>query len=302
MLNQGWIYGDRPKTAQVGLTVLEFLTQTYRHSTREEWLARIHQQQIFIDGQSAQAEQVIKKNQQITYHRAPWEEPDVPLNYEILHEEIDFLIINKPAGLPVLPGGNFLENTLLFQLGRHFPDETPSPIHRLGRGTSGLMILARSPLAKKQLSQQLREHQITKIYRALIPAGDYPDRLTIQTPIGKVFHPILGTIYAAHPQGKFAHSEMTVLGRSPHSSIVAMDILTGRPHQIRIHLASIGYPLIGDRLYGTDGLPIIPDNPENATLPGECGYHLHAHYLKFLHPQHQQVLEFIAPTPTILNP
>jgi 23S rRNA pseudouridine1911/1915/1917 synthase len=301
MLNQGWIYRDRPQPAHVGLTVLDFFAQTYRHSTREEWGDRLAREQILIDGEVAKADQILQKNQQIEYHRDPWEEPDAPLNYEILHQETDFLIINKPAGLPVLPGGYFLENSLLHQLRHHFPNETPIPIHRLGRGTSGLMILARSPLAKNKLSQQLRQHQITKVYRALIPPGDYPNRLTINTPIGKVFHPILGTIHAADPQGKFSQSEMTVVRRSPDSSIVEMDILTGRPHQIRIHLASIGYPLIGDPLYGTDGLPMIATNPAETSLPGECGYHLHAHHLKFLHPQDQRELEFIAPAPAILS-
>ncbi|NJN71401.1 MAG: RluA family pseudouridine synthase [Limnothrix sp. RL_2_0] len=301
MLNQGWVYYDRVRPSYAGLTVWDFYTQIYRHSTRAEWGDRLLSQQIFVDGEPAKPDQILKKNQRLEYHRAPWVEPDAPLDYEILHKENDFLIINKPSGLPVLPGGFFLENTLLHQLRREFPNETPIPIHRLGRGTSGLMILARSPLAKTNLSQQLRQHQITKVYRALIPAGDYPDHLTITTPIGKVPHPILGTIHAAHPDGKFSQSEMSVVWRSPETSIIEMDILTGRPHQIRIHLASIGYPLVGDPLYGTDGLPLIAENPTDTSLPGECGYHLHAHHLQFAHPRSSKTMDFFSPAPAILE-
>ena len=301
MLNQGWIYYDRVKPKHAGLTVWDFYAQNYRHSSREEWGDRLKAQRIFVDGVAATAEQILKKNQHLEYHREPWDEPDAPLDYEILHQENDFLIIHKPSGLPVLPGGFFLENTLLHQLRHHFPNETPIPIHRLGRGTSGLMILARSPLAKKNLSQQLREHKITKVYRALIPAGDYPDHLTIKTSIGKVPHPILGTIHAAHPDGKFSQSEMTVIRRSPKNSIIEMDILTGRPHQIRIHVASIGYPLVGDPLYDSTGQPIIADNPQESSLPGDCGYHLHAHHLEFLHPATNKKLSFFSSDANLPN-
>ena len=294
MLNQGWIYRDRLKPKHIGLTVLDFYTQTYRHSTREEWSKRIAEGRMFIDGHSVTAEFVLEKNQRLEYHREPWDEPDAPLDYKILHEEPDFLIIDKPSGLPVLPGGFFLENTLLHQLRLQFPNETPVPIHRLGRGTSGLMILARSPLAKKNLSQQLRQHKITKIYHALIPVGDYPEQLVITHAIGKVPHPVLGSIHAANPDGKYSHSELTVLKRGSKHSVVAMDIKTGRPHQIRIHTAAIGFPLVGDPLYAPGGLPMIPTDPNQTALPGDLGYTLRAMILKFHHPRTSEPLHFQA--------
>ncbi|WP_024545511.1 RluA family pseudouridine synthase [Picosynechococcus sp. NKBG15041c] len=294
MLNQGWVYRDRVKPAWAGLSVLDFYAQNYRHSTRPEWAARIDKQQIFVDGKPALWGQILAANQTLEYHREPWEEPDVPLNFSILHQDPHFWIIEKPAGLPVMPAGNFLENTLLGQLKTQFPQENLAPIHRLGRGTSGLMILGRSPLGKQHLTQQLREHQITKIYRALIPAGDYPDQVTIKTPIGKVAHLTLGTIFVAKADGLFAHSEMQVLQRFNDLSLVQVQIFTGRPHQIRIHMAAIGYPLVGDPLYLPGGLPKVANGDQRTALPGDCGYFLNAHYLQFMHPSGQQVVEFFS--------
>jgi 23S rRNA pseudouridine1911/1915/1917 synthase len=117
------------------------------------------------------------------------------------------------------------------------------------------------------LSRQLREstaaahdlqapHPICKTYRALVGAGDLPDRFTITTPIGKVNHPVLGYLYAASPSGLPAYSEGRVLRRAPESTVVEVTIRTGRPHQIRIHLAAAGYPLVGDPLYGVGGRPL----------------------------------------------
>ncbi len=301
MLNHGWVYRDEILLKDAGLTILDYYCQNYHHSSRQEWSDRLTRGQITLDNQRATTNQILRHNQCLAYHRPPWEEPDVPLDYGILHQDTDFLIISKPSGLPVLPGGQFLENTLLYHLRQHFPNAPPVPIHRLGRGTSGLMIMGRSPHGRKQLSQQLRQHRIKKIYRALIPAGDYPDHLTICEKIGRIPHPLLGTIHAATPTGKFAQSTMRVIQRSADTSIVEMDILTGRPHQIRIHLAAIGYPLVGDPLYGVGGQPIMPDNPAETALPGDCGYYLHAHTLKFCHPRTQAKLTFQAVAPAILQ-
>ena len=134
------------------------------------------------------------------------------------------------------------------------------------------------------MAKQLREHQITKIYQAIIPAGDYPDELVINQPICKVPHLILGTIFGATPDGKYAHSEMTVLQRHAKKSLVQVKILTGRPHQIRIHMAAIAYPLVGDPLYDIGGVPKIPADPQQTALPGDLGYYLRATELKFKHP------------------
>jgi 23S rRNA pseudouridine1911/1915/1917 synthase len=121
---------------------------------------------------------------------------------------------------------------------------------------------------------------IKKIYLALVADNSIPDNLIIDHPIGKIPHPILGYIYGATPQGKFAHSECRVIQRNSDNAIVEVRIFTGRPHQIRIHLATAGYPLLGDPLYGVGGL-----FKNEIAVPGDCGYYLHAYQLSFFHPR-----------------
>jgi len=181
-MNQGWVYRNYISQREAGVTVLDYYTRNYPHSSAIAWQERIATHQIRLDEQSTTPETRLQVGQLLTYHRPPWQEPVVPLNIEVLHDDPDLLIVSKPAGLPVLPGGGFLEHTLLWQLKQRYPNDTPYPIHRLGRGTSGLMLLARSPAARANLSQQMRDRQMQKTYRALISNCDLPDRFTITQP------------------------------------------------------------------------------------------------------------------------
>jgi 23S rRNA pseudouridine1911/1915/1917 synthase len=297
-MNQGWTYRDR--VAQSGLTLLDYYSQRYRHSSQAEWRERILSGQILLDGAPADPEQMLQLGQQLTYHRLPWQEPDAPLEFETLFADADLLVIAKPSGLPVLPGGGFLEHTLLGQLAQQHPTETPLPIHRLGRGTSGLMLLARSTQARAELSRQMRQRQICKVYRALVGVGDLPDAFTVTQPIGKIPYPGLGYLYAATAEGQFAQSDCRVLQRRADSTLLEVSILTGRPHQIRIHLASVGYPLLGDPLYGIGGLP-LPQTQTKLPVPGDCGYLLHAYKLEFEHPSSAKLMQFSCSPPPQLS-
>ena len=309
-MNQGWRYFNRVDRQSAGMTVLDYYAQHYPHSSLAEWRSRIALGQIFLEGQTAAAEDLLQCGQSLIYQRPPWQEPDAPLSFEVLYEDPDLLVIAKPSGLPVLPGGGFLEHTLLHQLRRTYPQETPVPIHRLGRGTSGLMLLARSSLAKSVLSQQLRENtlaphpdrQLRKVYRALASGTDMSDRFTVTAPIGKIFHPNLGYIHGAAPDGKPALSHCSVIERRAKMTLIEVSILTGRPHQIRIHLAAAGYPLQGDPLYGAGGLPLTrAAHPgEIIPVPGDCGYLLHASRLKFVHPRTVEPMDWTSVPPPLL--
>lgn len=296
-MNQGWTYTDRLRSTADGKSVLDYYTEKYLHSGREQWQAKIEQGQILLDGQAVTQQTTLKAGQTLTYHRLPWQEPTVPLDFEVLYEDEDLWAIAKPSGLPVLPGGDCLAHTLLHQLRRRYPQETPVPVHRLGRATSGLMLIAKSQAAREGLSAQFRERSLSKIYRALIGPTDLPDHFTCDYPIGKVPYAPMGYLYAHAPNGLAAYSECHILRRDLDSTLVEVSISTGRAHQIRIHLAAAGYPLLGDPLYAAGGLPTA----DGTAIPSDGGYWLHSHRVRFAHPRTGKTLSITAEPPAVLQ-
>jgi 23S rRNA pseudouridine1911/1915/1917 synthase len=284
-LNNGFDYREQINNPGSGLTVLDYLARTYRHSSPRDWQDRLLHGEVFLDGRQVGPEAVPHRGQWLVWRRPPWVEPDVPLSYAVLYKDGELLAAAKPCGLPTLPGGGFLEHTLLMLVRKRYPEATP--IHRLGRGTSGIVLFARTASARSDLCEALRQNRITKIYRAL--AGGIParDSFSIDTPIGPVPHPKLGTVNAACPEGRFALSRVTVLERRTDSSLLEVRIETGRPHQIRIHLAAAGHPLRGDPLYASGGG--IKDS--GAALPGDPGYLLHAERVLLRNPADGKILE-----------
>jgi 23S rRNA pseudouridine1911/1915/1917 synthase len=249
------------------------------------------------------AEAALNTGDALAWERPPWEEPDVPRAFTVLHEDDDLLVVDKPAGLPVLPGGGYVENTLLHLLRARTPGSAPIPVHRLGRGTSGVLLLARSAIARRRLAEDFRDAtrrasgSMRKVYRALTGAAPgLPSLLEITQPIGPVAHPTLGWVHAAAPAGKPAQSKCRILRRTPDNTLWEIDLITGRPHQIRIHLAWAGAPLLGDPLYAAGGMPRIPIDGR-PPVPGDCGYWLHACSLTLIHPRSGATLTFSAPPP-----
>jgi 23S rRNA pseudouridine1911/1915/1917 synthase len=147
-------------------------------------------------------------------------------------------------------------------------------LHRLGRGPARSSRTAGAPCRRAAW----RDGRVDKVYRALV-TGVPPPTLSIDTPIGLVGHPRLGRVHAASPEGRPALTRLRVIGPGDGGTIVEVTIPTGRPHQIRIHLAAAGHPLVGDPLYVVGGGP----GPEPG-LPGDGGYRLHAHRLVLAHP------------------
>ena len=276
-LNSGWSYREQVGAAAAGLTALDYLAATRPHSTAAEWADRFARGELEIEGTRASAAAVLQLGHLIVWHRPPWDEPDVPRQFAIVHEDDSIVAVNKPSGLPTMPAGGFLEHTLMHLLRQRFPEA--SPLHRLGRCTSGLVLFARTHAAAAVLSKAWRDHEVKKTYRALACGVSMLDRIEIAAAIGPVPHPQLGRVYAASTTGKASRSVAMVVERGADHTLFNVDIATGRPHQIRIHLACAGHPLVGDPLYDVGGT--IKANPG---LPGDGGYLLHAEHLSFVHP------------------
>jgi 23S rRNA pseudouridine1911/1915/1917 synthase len=276
-VNAGFEYREEVGPEAAGRTVIAWLAARYPHSTVAAWRERLAAGEVRVDGEVALATDVLRPGQSLAWRRPPWEEPAAPLSFAVLFRDEHLLAVAKPRGLPSVPSGGFLEHTLLFRVRRLHPEAVP--MHRLGRGTSGLVLFARTESARRHVAAEWRAGRVDKTYRALASGVLSAESLTIVSPIGLVPHPRLGRVHAASPAGRPAKSHVRVLARRGDATLVEVAIPTGRPHQIRIHLAAAGHPLVGDPLYVAGGLP----GPRPA-LPGEGGYRLHAHRLALAHP------------------
>lgn len=293
-MNAGFVYREQVGPGQAGRTVLAHLTARYRHSSEAIWRERIVAGEVTFEGRLAAADDLLRPGQWLVWTRPPWKEPAVPLGFGVLHLDRHVLAVAKPRGLPSVPNGGFLTHTLLHRVRRRFPEAVP--LHRLGRGTSGLVLFARSPQARRRLAADWREGRVGKTYRALVTGVPERAEFTVAEPIGPVPHSRLGRVHAACAAGRPALTHVRVLARRGDCALVEARIPTGRPHQIRIHLAGAGHPLVGDLLYGPGGRP--RDEP---ALPGEGGYWLHAHRLSLLHPVSRHRLDLECTPPPILR-
>jgi 23S rRNA pseudouridine1911/1915/1917 synthase len=295
MLNRGYAYTTIISSKYHGQTLLSHLASLYPHSTPQAWQQNLDNGEVTLNGVIATGSESLTSGQTLVWNRPPWIEPDAPQHFEILFDDPWLLAVNKPSGLPTLPGAGFLENTLLRLVQKHSPNA--NPVHRLGRGTSGLVLFAKTPQAAANLTANWNTPKIQKIYRALAQNVAEQDVYEILTPIGLVPHPRLGSVWAASPGGKPAKSLARVIARTTSTTTFEVTLYSGRPHQIRIHLASIGHPLVGDPLYGRNGQPL----ENHPGLPGDGGYCLHAQFLKFQHPITGEQIHLEAALPSGFN-
>ncbi|MGE5127527.1 MAG: RluA family pseudouridine synthase [Betaproteobacteria bacterium] len=289
-MNRGYAYRERLGPQAAGRTVLDWLSERHPHSDRVTWVARIAAGQVTLGGETASATDLLAAGESLVWHRPAWSEAQVPLAFAVLFRDRHLLAVAKPRGLPCVPNGGFLEHTLLRRVRRLFPEAVP--LHRLGRGTSGLVLFALSRAARRAVAADWREGRVEKEYRALLSGRPAQDAFTVDVPIGPVPHPRLGAVHAASARGRAAVSHARVIAARGGDTLVSVTIVTGRPHQIRIHMAAAGHPLVGDPLYVAGG----GTSPEPG-LPGDGGYWLHAWRLALTHPATggRLVLECVPP-------
>lgn len=294
-MNDGYTYREVIKTPAAGERLDAYLSRRYRHATLSEWRGHIVAGRVRLDDAVVAVDAVLCAAQTLDWHRPPWTEPDAPLAFEILYQDADLLVVSKPAGLPTMHGGGFLQHTLVHQLSLVVPGAAPA--HRLGRWTSGAVLCGRTRGAARSFGKQFAARTVHKRYRALASGQPSQSRFDIDVPIGPVPYAPLGTLHAAHPEGRHAASTVTVVEQRAGACLCDVTIATGRPHQIRIHLAAMGHPLVGDPLYAAGGRPA----PSCTAVPGDPGYLLHAAEIAFDHPRTGERLTVLAPPPQALN-
>jgi 23S rRNA pseudouridine1911/1915/1917 synthase len=303
-MNHGHTYREQIDGRGDGRAVLSHLASRFGLATPAAWRERIALGQVFLDDAPATAEGLLRAGQWLSWARPPWEEPAAPLDTAVLFEDALLLAVAKPRGLPTVPGGGlYLEHTLLAVVRRRAPEA--SPMHRLGRDTSGVVLFARTAAAAGLVQAAFRARRVEKTYLALCSGHPAHDHFRVDAPIGEVAHPLLGTVHAAAAGGRPAASQVRVLElrRGPDgvagapTALVEVAIETGRPHQIRIHLGHAGHPLVGDPLFGLGGVPL----PGTRALPGDPGYLLHAARLALDHPLSGARLAIECPPPPALR-
>ena len=216
-----------------------------------------------------------------------------PIPVHVVYQDDHMLVVDKPAGLSVHPGPGHPAHTLVNALLALVPDLPgiggylrPGIVHRLDKDTSGLMVVAKTETAHLHLSRQLKDRAMAKGYLALAQGRITPDEGTIDAPLGR--HPVHRKRIAVVPTGRTARTTYRVLQHFASATYLDVTIHTGRTHQIRVHLAHIGHPLVGDAVYGRKH-------------PRLVRHFLHAHRLGFTHPSTGDWVDFAVPLPDDLS-
>ena len=258
---------------------------------------------IFIkDGKAYVNDAVVKANykvkvdDKVQFEIPDCEEPDIPpqdIPLDILYEDKDILIVNKPKDMVVHPAPGHYEGTLVNAIMFHCKDELsgingvlrPGIVHRIDKDTTGSIIICKNDEAHRKIAQQLKEHSITRKYRAIVYGRILEEEGTVNAPIGR--HPTDRKKMAINEKnGKPAVTHYKVLERFDKYTYIECQLETGRTHQIRVHMTSIGHPLLGDEVYG------------NAKCPFKLeGQTLHAMTIGFIHPTMGEYVEYEAPLP-----
>jgi 23S rRNA pseudouridine1911/1915/1917 synthase len=279
--------------------VLATLFPDFSRNRLQQWIRAGH---VTVDGRSLRARDKLRGGERIamivvTQAEMPWEGESIPL--DILYEDDAILVLNKPPGLVVHPGAGNRGGTLVNALLHHAPELAGVPragvVHRLDKDTSGLLVVARTLAAHSTLVAQLQARTVTREYLAIV-VGVVTAGGRVEAPLGR--HPTERTRMAVQVSGKKAVTHYRVLERFRRHTYVRVNLETGRTHQIRVHMAHLHHPLVGDPTYGGRlRIPAGCTGELQAVLRGFKRQALHAGKLGLIHPENGAALQWEAPLP-----
>ncbi|WP_435071113.1 RluA family pseudouridine synthase [Ohessyouella blattaphilus] len=275
----------------------KFLSEELEDISRSRIQKLIKDGCLSVNGKTAKASYILQAGDELALEIPALKEPEIPaedIPLEILYEDDDLIFVNKPKGMVVHPAPGHYTGTLVNALMYHFKDSLsgingelrPGIVHRIDMDTTGVLVVCKNDKAHAALSEQLKEHSITRVYEAIVTGNIKEDTLTIDKPIGRdIKDRKKMSVHSKTPREAVTHVQ--VLKRFGDYTYIKCQLETGRTHQIRVHLKSIGHPLLGDSLYG----------PKNAPFKNLQGQTLHARILGVLQPTTGEHLEIEAPLP-----
>lgn len=274
-----------------------YLSKKYEDISRVAIQRLIEEEKILVNGRKTKSSYKVKENDSITIEEEKPKEialkaQDIPV--EVIYEDEDIIVVNKPKGLVVHPANGNPDGTLVNAIMAICKDTLsgiggeirPGIVHRIDKDTSGILVIAKNDKAHINLSEQIKNHEVKKVYIALVRGIVKENEATIKMPIGRSTKD--RKKMAVTEKGKEAITHFKVLKRYPEDNCTLLEVRieTGRTHQIRVHLAQIGYPIIGDTTYSS--------GKNKWGIEGQC---LHAKSLEFKHPITEKIMYLEAELP-----
>ena len=279
------------------LRIDRFLGSRLEQVTRSYLQKLVKDRADLVKGKPVKSSYKVENGDRIRLEIPDAVEPEIeaePMALDILYEDSDIILINKPKGMVVHPAAGHYSGTLVNGLMAHCKNELsgingvmrPGIVHRIDMDTTGVLIVCKNDKAHNAIAEQLKVHSITRKYYAIVHGVLKADTGTVNAPIGR--HPVDRKKMSINEKnGKEAVTHYRVLQRFRRFTFVECQLETGRTHQIRVHMASIGHPLLGDQVYG----------PAKVPFSGLQGQTLHAGVLGIIHPSTGEYMEFTAPLP-----
>jgi 23S rRNA pseudouridine1911/1915/1917 synthase len=279
------------------LRIDRFLGSRLEQVSRSYLQKLVKEGAVLVNGKPVKSSYKVENGDWIRLEIPDAVEPEIEaeeMDLDILYEDSDIILINKPKGMVVHPAAGHYSGTLVNGLMAHCKDELsgingvmrPGIVHRIDMDTTGVLIVCKNDKAHNAIAEQLKVHSITRKYYAIVHGVLKENTGTVNAPIGR--HPVDRKKMSINEKnGKEAVTHYRVLRRFRRFTFVECQLETGRTHQIRVHMASIGHPLLGDQVYG----------PAKVPFSGLQGQTLHAGVLGIIHPSTGEYMEFTAPLP-----